>query len=91
MFDKAPVVPRSDPGFLTDMREYFPSLIRRSAGVQAVRKGVDLLIDMFVRLRDSLLEACCVLYISCAVCQTRCVLRDVVSLVTYDHSEECFG
>ena len=74
------------------MREYFPSPIRRPAGVQVMRKGVDFLIDMFCSFEGSvMMEACCVLYISCVVCQTRRTLRDAVSLVTYDHSEECFG
>ena len=61
-------------------------------GVQVVIKGVDLLIDMFCPFEGFvMMEACCVLYILCVVCQTRRILRDVVSLVTYDHFEECFG
>ena len=41
-------------GFLADMREYFPPPIGRPAGVQVIRKGVDLSTDTFVCSRDSL-------------------------------------
>ena len=73
------------------MREYFPSPIRRPAGVQVMRKGVDFLIDMFCSFEGSVMMAArCVLYFLYVFCQTRRTLRDAVSLVTYDHSEECF-